>query len=77
MAASKSMDFPGAKKSSYAAQVEQGQLNTNPDSGFVLNWLCSTCAAYEDFFALGKSIDLEAAMDTLSHGIKSVTLYLQ
>lgn len=33
MAASKSMDFPSAKKSSYAAQVEQGQLNTNPDSG--------------------------------------------
>lgn len=25
MAASKSMDFPGAKKSSYAAQVEQSQ----------------------------------------------------
>lgn len=27
MAASKSMDFPGAKKSSYAAQVEQSQSN--------------------------------------------------
>ena len=28
MAASKSMDFPGAKKSSYAAQVEQSQTST-------------------------------------------------
>ena len=28
MAASKSMDFPGAKKSSYAAQVEQSQAST-------------------------------------------------
>jgi hypothetical protein len=28
MAASKSMDFPGAKKSSYAAQVEQSQSST-------------------------------------------------
>jgi hypothetical protein len=28
MAASKSMDFPGAKKSSYAAQVEQSQSNS-------------------------------------------------
>ena len=27
MAASKSMDFPGAKKSSYAAQVEQSQAS--------------------------------------------------
>ena len=33
MAASKSMDFPSAKKSSYAAQVEQSQFNTNPESG--------------------------------------------
>ena len=33
MAASKSMDFPGAKKSSYAAQVEQSQASTFIDNG--------------------------------------------
>lgn len=32
MATSKSMDFPGAKKSGYAAQVEQSQSNTYPDN---------------------------------------------
>ncbi len=32
MAVSKSMDFPGAKKSSYAAQVEQSQATTTPDN---------------------------------------------
>lgn len=32
MAVSKSMDFPGAKKSSYAAQVEQSQSIVNPDN---------------------------------------------
>lgn len=32
MAASKSMDFPGAKKSSYAAQVEQSQATGLPDN---------------------------------------------
>ena len=32
MAASKSMDFPGAKKSSYAAQVEQSQSTGLPDN---------------------------------------------
>lgn len=32
MAASKSMDFPGAKKSSYAAQVEQSQASTYTDN---------------------------------------------
>ena len=32
MAASKSMDFPGGKKSSYAAQVEQSQANFTPDN---------------------------------------------
>jgi hypothetical protein len=33
MATSKSMDFPNAKKSSYAAQVEQSQASGNLDSG--------------------------------------------
>ena len=32
MAASKSMDFPGAKKSSYAAQVEQSQASPTVDN---------------------------------------------
>lgn len=32
MAVSKSMDFPGAKKSSYAAQVEQSQATLLPDN---------------------------------------------
>jgi hypothetical protein len=32
MAVSKSMDFPGAKKSSYAAQVEQSQATGLPDN---------------------------------------------
>ena len=32
MAASKSMDFPGAKKSSYAAQVEQSQSSTSSEN---------------------------------------------
>ena len=32
MAVSKSMDFPGAKKSSYAAQVEQSQSTFTPDN---------------------------------------------
>ena len=32
MATSKSMDFPGAKKSSYAAQVEQSQATYTPDN---------------------------------------------
>lgn len=32
MAVSKSMDFPGAKKSSYAAQVEQSQATYAPDN---------------------------------------------
>jgi len=32
MAASKSMDFPGAKKSSYAAQVEQSQASVSSDN---------------------------------------------
>ena len=32
MAVSKSMDFPGAKKSSYAAQVEQSQTTGLPDN---------------------------------------------
>jgi len=32
MAASKSMDFPGAKKSSYAAQVEQSQTSPNQEN---------------------------------------------
>jgi hypothetical protein len=32
MAASKSMDFPGAKKSSYAAQVEQSQASPSVDN---------------------------------------------
>jgi hypothetical protein len=32
MAASKSMDFPGAKKSSYAAQVEQSQSSTGSEN---------------------------------------------
>ena len=32
MAVSKSMDFPGAKKSSYAAQVEQSQSSGLPDN---------------------------------------------
>ena len=32
MAVSKSMDFPGGKKSSYAAQVEQSQATTTPDN---------------------------------------------
>jgi hypothetical protein len=32
MAASKSMDFPGAKKSSYAAQVEQSQASESSDN---------------------------------------------
>jgi hypothetical protein len=32
MAVSKSMDFPGAKKSSYAAQVEQSQSTVLPDN---------------------------------------------
>ena len=32
MAASKSMDFPGAKKSSYAAQVEQSQATSTSDN---------------------------------------------
>lgn len=32
MAVSKSMDFPGAKKSSYAAQVEQSQATFTPDN---------------------------------------------
>jgi len=32
MAASKSMDFPGAKKSSYAAQVEQSQTSTHQEN---------------------------------------------
>lgn len=32
MAASKSMDFPGAKKSSYAAQVEQSQASIGSDN---------------------------------------------
>jgi hypothetical protein len=32
MAVSKSMDFPGAKKSSYAAQVEQSQASTSSDN---------------------------------------------
>lgn len=32
MATSKSMDFPGAKKSSYAAQVEQSQSSAYPDN---------------------------------------------
>lgn len=32
MTVSKSMDFPGAKKSSYAAQVEQSQATYTPDS---------------------------------------------
>lgn len=32
MAVSKSMDFPGAKKSSYAAQVEQSQASLLPDN---------------------------------------------
>ena len=32
MAVSKSMDFPGAKKSGYAAQVEQSQTSTYPDN---------------------------------------------
>jgi len=32
MAASKSMDFPGAKKSSYAAQVEQNKITQLPDN---------------------------------------------
>jgi hypothetical protein len=32
MAASKSMDFPGAKKSSYAAQVEQSQASPTADN---------------------------------------------
>ena len=32
MSASKSMDFPGAKKSSYAAQVEQSQATGLPDN---------------------------------------------
>jgi hypothetical protein len=32
MASSKSMDFPGAKKSSYAAQVEQSQSSESSDS---------------------------------------------
>ena len=32
MAVSKSMDFPGAKKSSYAAQVEQSQATSTPDN---------------------------------------------
>lgn len=32
MATSKSMDFPGAKKSSYAAQVEQSQSSGLPDN---------------------------------------------
>ena len=32
MATSKSMDFPGAKKSSYAAQVEQSQATGLPDN---------------------------------------------
>jgi hypothetical protein len=32
MAVSKSMDFPGAKKSSYAAQVEQSQASPNVDN---------------------------------------------
>jgi len=34
MAVSKSMDFPGAKKSSYAAQVEQSQASPTTDNGF-------------------------------------------
>jgi hypothetical protein len=33
MATSKSMDFPGAKKSSYAAQVEQAQTSPISDTG--------------------------------------------
>ncbi len=33
MAVSKSMDFPGAKKSSYAAQVEQSQASPTTDNG--------------------------------------------
>jgi hypothetical protein len=37
MAVSKSMDFPGAKKSSYAAQVEQSQASTSVDN--VLSFL--------------------------------------
>ena len=32
MAVSKSMDFPGAKKSSYAAQVEQSQASPTVDN---------------------------------------------
>ena len=32
MATSKSMDFPGAKKSSYAVQVEQSQATSNSDN---------------------------------------------
>jgi hypothetical protein len=32
MATSKSMDFPGAKKSSYVAQVEQSQSSSYPDN---------------------------------------------
>ena len=32
MAVSKSMDFPGAKKTSYASQVEQSQAISNPDN---------------------------------------------
>jgi len=32
MAVSKSMDFPGAKKSSYAAQVEQSQATLLPEN---------------------------------------------
>ena len=32
MAVSKSMDFPGGKKSSYAAQVAQSQATTTPDN---------------------------------------------
>jgi hypothetical protein len=34
MAVSKSMDFPGSKKSSYAAQVEQSQATGLPDNAF-------------------------------------------
>jgi hypothetical protein len=34
MAASKSMDFPSAKKSSYAAQVEQSQASPTVDNAF-------------------------------------------
>ena len=37
MAVSKSMDFPGGKKSSYAAQVEQSQASTSTEN--VLSFL--------------------------------------